>query len=249
MADAWTSKLDAFLDGELSPDEMSALDAHVRTCPACAADVLGRTQLKRAVQQSGRLYSPSTELRQRVHQIVGTRQRAVWHWQVAALATVVLIFAVAFLIQSRRDHRALPQIDSEIADLHVAALASSNPVDVVSSDRHTVKPWFEGKIPFTFNLPELRDSDFTLVGGRVTYLRQTPGAHLIFQLRKHRLSVLIFQDRAEFRALPSDARPRQQAAFNVESWTQGGLRYFVIGDTTADDIHRLADLLRGSESS
>ena len=63
---------------------------------------------------------------------------------------------------------------SELVDLHVATLASSNPIDVVSSDRHTVKPWFEGKIPFTFNLPELQNSPFTLVGGRVSYLNQSP---------------------------------------------------------------------------
>ena len=69
---------------------------------------------------------------------------------------------------------------SELADLHVATLASSNPVDVVSTDRHTVKPWFAGKIPFTFNLPELQDSPFVLVGGRVSYLTNRRGRSLFF---------------------------------------------------------------------
>ena len=84
---------------------------------------------------------------------------------------------------------------SELADLHVATLASANPVDVVSTDRHTVKPWFAGRIPFTFNLPELQDSPFTLVGGKVSYLNQSPGAELIYRVRQHQISVFIFQEK------------------------------------------------------
>ena len=88
------------------------------------------------------------------------------------------------------------QVFSEIADLHVATLASSSPVDVISTDRHTVKPWFQGKIPFAFDLPELQNSEFSLLGGRMTYLDQTPGAHLIYDVRKHHISVFVFQERS-----------------------------------------------------
>jgi anti-sigma factor RsiW len=116
-------------------------------------------------------------------------------------------------------------------------------VDVLSTDRHTVKPWFQGKIPFTFNLPELQGSEFTLLGGRVTYLAQTPGAHLIYQFRKHQISVFIFQDRGEETAsLPSG--PMHTLSFTVESWAQNGLRYFVVGDAGAADIQALSQLLR-----
>jgi anti-sigma factor RsiW len=135
-----------------------------------------------------------------------------------------------------------------LADLHVAALASATPVDVISSDRHTVKPWFQGKIPFSFNLPELQGSQFTLLGGRVTYFAQTPGAHLIYQLRKHEISVFIFQDRAfESRGEEAADLPGGLAhalSFNVENWSQNGLRYFVVGDVSADDIQALSKLLR-----
>jgi len=137
------------------------------------------------------------------------------------------------------------QVYSELADLHVSALASSTPVDVLSTDRHTVKPWFQGKIPFTFNLPELQGSDFSLVGGRVTYFEQTPGAHLIYQLRKHDISVFIFPDRGlEIPIAPPG--PVQVLSFNLESWTQDGLRYFVLGDASVADIDALSKLLRSS---
>src|SRR4029077_14057444 len=138
------------------------------------------------------------------------------------------------------------QVFSEIADLHVATLASSSPVDVNSTDRHTVKPWFQGRIPFAFNLPELQSSEFSLLGGRMTYLEQTPGAHLIYDVRKHHISVFVFQERS----LPAKLRDRAslpgKLSFNIETWSQGGLRYFVIGDASAADIDSLAKLFRAT---
>jgi anti-sigma factor RsiW len=142
-----------------------------------------------------------------------------------------------------RENSRRQRVYSELADLHVAALASATPVDVLSTDRHTVKPWFAGKLPFTFNLPELQGSEFTLLGGRVTYLAQTPGAHLIYQVRKHEISVFIFQDRGqETEALPSG--PLKALSFSIENWTQNGLRYFMVGDVGPDDIRALSKLFR-----
>jgi anti-sigma factor RsiW len=120
---------------------------------------------------------------------------------------------------------------------------------VVSTDRHTVKPWFQGKIPFTFNLPELSNSEFTLLGGRVVYLEQTPGAQLIFQVRKHEISVFIFQDGAVNPALREASGPLRHVSFNLQSWSDKGLRYFVIGDASGDDIRNLADLLKNAAKS
>ena len=98
----------------------------------------------------------------------------------------------------------------------MATLASANPVDVISTDRHTVKPWFEGKIPFTFNLPELEGSPFALVGGRVSYLNQSPGAELIFRVRQHQISVFIFQERG-FTEVRDDRGVRTAASFGMRS--------------------------------
>ena len=136
------------------------------------------------------------------------------------------------------------QIVSELADLHVSALASATPVDVISSDRHTVKPWFEGKIPFTFNLPELQGTSFELLGGRVSYLEQSPGAELDLKTRKHQISVFIFQDRAVPAGISANADAR---SFHIENWKQGELRYFAIGDVGTDDLRGLRDLLENAK--
>lgn len=242
----WRGQLDAYLDGELDSAQASALGAHLRGCAGCAADALGRVQMKRSVQMAGNRYAPSAELRNRIAKSVATKPRREtgWYWKILAVpAVLVLIVSVAVNLYVGRQNARRQRVYSELADLHVTALASAAPVDVVSTDRHTVKPWFQGKIPFSFNLPELQGSEFTLLGGRVTYLAQTPGAHLIYQVRKHEVSVFIFQDREEEKAsLPSG--PVHALSFNVENWTQNGLRYFVVGDVSAEDIQALSRLLR-----
>jgi len=148
------------------------------------------------------------------------------------------------IVQQERRLVRKSQVVSELVDLHVATLASSTPVDVVSTDRHTVKPWFAGKIPFTFNLPELQGSPFELVGGRVSYLEQSAGAELIFRVRKHQISAFIFQDRAVPPDFPASADAR---SFHLESWKQGDLRYFVIGDASAEDLRALRNLLENAK--
>ena len=236
----WRGKLDAYLDGELEPGEARTLGAHLQGCAACSADALGRVQLKRSVQRAGKRYAANSALRSQIAKSIGIKprreSRGLW-WILAVPAALVLILSVTVNLYVGRDTARRQRVYSELADLHVAALASTMQVDVVSSDRHTVKPWFQGKIPFSFNLPELQGTEFTLLGGRVTYLAQTPGAHLIYQIRKHEVSVFIFQDRAfedrgEETSSPASG-PIRALSFNVENWTQNGLRYFVIGDVGA----------------
>jgi len=141
--------------------------------------------------------------------------------------------------RSSRNH-----VFSEIADLHVETLASSSPVDVVSTDRHTVKPWFQGRIPFAFNLPEIQNTGFTLLGGRMTYLDQAPGAHLIYDVRKHHISVLVFQERLLPAYLGENSVSPKNQPFTLETWNRGGLRYFAIGDASPSDIDGLVKLFK-----
>jgi len=247
--ETWKAKLDTYLDGELGEEEMRRFDAHLRSCSSCAADTLTRVQMKRAVQTAGKRFAPSAEFRRRIQQSVAAKTQRSFRlvWVFAAAAAVIIMAAALTSIyvttRSGRDH-----VYSEIADLHVATLASASPVDVISTDRHTVKPWFQGKIPFAFNLPELQNSEFTLLGGRMTYLDQTPGAQVIYELRKHRISVFVFQERSLPASLDQNSFSPKSQPFNMETWSQGGLRYFVIGDASAGDIDNLAKLFKAAAS-
>ena len=157
-----------------------------------------RTEANRSIWP-GRSSLPDPEFRKRIQSSISPKPSGRrWGWIVEAGAALRrhpagdLRFA-----WSGCGSRSVSKLVGELTDLHVATLASANRVDVVSSDRHTVKPWFQGKVPFTFNVPELQGSPFELLGGKVTYLDQNPGAELLFTVRKHVLSVFIFKDSPE----------------------------------------------------
>jgi anti-sigma factor RsiW len=252
VCDAWTEKLDAYLDGELPAAEARALGEHLRGCAACAAESLRRVQQKRAIQFAGQKFKPDPAFRARIEKSIAARRPAGWRrlWFPALAGAMALLIVGTVFVNRERDRRSEQRLLSEVADLHVATLASANPVDVVSTDRHTVKPWFAGKIPFTFNLPELQDSPFTLLGGKMSYLNQSPGAELIFRVRQHQISVFIFQERAfEERSLDNlrrDDAAHTVLAFNVRSWSHNGLRYFVISDASPQDLDKLSDLIKAA---
>jgi anti-sigma factor RsiW len=246
--DLWRAKIEAYADGELPAAEQAAFDAHLPNCAACAADALARVQMKRAMATAGKKFTPSAEFRQRIEKQISSRPKSsrlkAWLPGLAVAAAVLVIaLAAGNRWMASQERRTL----GEIADLHVATLASGTPVDVVSTDRHTVKPWFAGKLPFTFNLPELQGTPYTLIGGRVTYLHQTPGAQLLFQVRQHRISVFIFQDRPglDFTSGANGSVSRQ-LSFNMESWSEGGLRYVAISDVDSGSLRQLCDLLKAA---
>jgi len=190
--DSASEMLDAYLDGELYPDTSAALRGHLNGCTRCSAKVADIARLQRALRVARGHFASSAEFRQRIQQQVARSRRRTWilPWVPMAGAAAAMVLFVFLWVGHRQTSDAI----AEIADLHFNALASTNQVDVVSTDRHTVKPWFQGKIPFTFNLPEFGGTDFTLVGGRLVYFHQQPGAQLIVSMRQHKISVLIFQE-------------------------------------------------------
>jgi anti-sigma factor RsiW len=249
VCESWNAQLDSYLDGELSEAEMRSVDRHVRSCHLCSVDTVTRVQMKRRIHLAGNRFTPSSLFRKRVRQAIAPKpQRSPSRvWVLAGAAALILVIGAltSTYVGTLGD---AGQVFSEIADLHVATLASSSPVDVISTDRHTVKPWFQGKIPFAFNLPELQNSEFSLLGGRMTYLHQTPGAHLIYDARKHHISVFVFQEASLPARFEENLVSQKKLGFNMETWSRGGFRYFVIGDASADDINNLAILFKTTDS-
>lgn len=248
VCEAWTEKLDAYFDGEVPAEEARALNEHLRGCANCAAEGLRKVQQKRAIQAAGQRFTPDPAFRARIQKSIAVPRPSPWprHWlPVFLTAAAALLLAGTFFLTVQHDRRSEQQLLSELVDQHVATLASANPVDVVSTDRHTVKPWFEGKIPFTFNLPELQGSPFVLAGGKVNYVSQSPGAELIFRVRQHQISVFIFQERG-LRETRENEAVRTALSFEVRTWRHNGLRYFVIGDASAQDLDKLSELIKAA---
>jgi anti-sigma factor RsiW len=249
--DSWQPKISGYVDAELPEREMRAMDAHLRECSACAAEALRQVQLKLATKLAARRYTPSSQFRRKMAgQAAASRPaRGRWGWAPLLALTAILLVVAGSLWNRTSQQAQSHQLLAELTDLHVANLAASSPVDVVSSDRHTVKPWFQGKLPFSFNLPELAGSPFTLVGGRLTYLDHEPGAHLIYDLGAHHLSVFVFRDQPELaHAFSPQEGSRDVLNFHVDSWSTDGLRYFAVGDASDESIQKLISMWKKASS-
>lgn len=243
--EVWSERLDAYVDGESSPEGDRAIEAHLRDCSDCAREALGRMRLKRATQAAAMRFAPPPELRLRIEKSLRqtSRRGLALAWRPALLAlAAVLLAAVALSLLSLRSG-ARENEAAELIDLHVATLASANPVDVISTDRHTVKPWFQGKLPFSFNLPEFAGTEFRLIGGRVAYVGGRPAAQMLFAAGKHEISVFLEQGDGKGRELDAAMRAK---GFAVETWQAGGMRCEVVGDAAPGDEHALSELMRAA---
>lgn len=235
--------LGAYLDGELPSEKTAEVREHIATCPRCSLELAELSRMQRSIRAARDRFAPAPEFRRKIQQQIAAPRRRLWSasWIPATIALAAMLLIAFLWIGDSHRSDAL----AEVTDLHVNAIASSNPVDVVSTDRHTVKPWFAGKIPFSFNLPEFAGTDYTLVGGRLVYFHQQPGAQLIVGLRQHRISVLVFQESPELaRAFSGFNGVQHRNAFAMDTWTSQGLRFVVISDADLAAISKLSQLFK-----
>jgi anti-sigma factor RsiW len=240
----WREKIGLYVDGELEPGAEQAVAGHLQNCADCSSAVIEQQALKKAVRVAGKRYTAPPELYASVQRQMRPKESAApwlrWSAIVASMATVAVL-AFALLARPSASGATVDQL----IDQHVMMLASANPVDVISSDKHTVKPWYQGKLPFTFNPPELtKDSPFTLIGGKLTYAQHAPGAELVYQVRQHKMSVFIFQAR-DVQGAPAAGNQ----AFVVNGWQQNGLQYYIVTDAAREDADRLRALLQDANRS
>lgn len=238
----WREKIGLYVDGELEPGLEQAVAGHLQSCTNCSAAVLEQQALKKAVRVAGKRFTAPPELYASVQkQMRPEKGSALWlkpwlKWSAIAASTFLLAVVTFALLSRPSESNATV---AQLIDQHVSMLASTNPVDVISSDKHTVKPWFQGKLPFTFNPPELAaGSPFTLVGGKLVYAQHAPGAELVYQVRQHKISVFIFQAR-DVHGEPS----ANNQTFVVNGWQQGGMQYYIVTDASREDADRLRALL------
>jgi anti-sigma factor RsiW len=225
----WTSEdVERFAGREGSPD-----DGHLQECVRCANAVLAASQMKLAVREAMSVGAAPASLRARLTTQAPVRSPRPW-WLAMAAALAIVVLASPFLWRLR-SQPALP----ELADLHVTMLASANPVDVLSTDRHTVKPWFEGRVPFAVPVPELASTPFRLIGGRVVYWRGSQVAYLLVGKGAHRISVFVF--------------PRESAPVNLGSplstvstlsWSDDALLFVAVADVPQSDLVQLREAFK-----
>jgi anti-sigma factor RsiW len=243
--------LSAFIDGELPAAESQAVQQHLAGCHSCALRVLSAMQLKAATARAGQRFAPPPDALGRLTaQLQSTPPRKTARlytfrpiaWTALAAAIVVAVSLLGW----RQIHQS-NALAAELLDQHLATLSSGASPQVISTDRHTVKPWFQGKLPFSFNLPEPNalPADTTLKGADLAYLDDQPAALLLFAIHKHEVSVFVTQ-RAGSPILTS--LPRARSGFAIHSASTRDLRMVAVSDVNPADLDALVDALVRAQS-
>jgi len=232
-----------FVDDEL--DVRSALDVegHLARCAACAQEKSEITALRDTVRERLPRFDPPAGLEDRLFGAVAHRQhpkrRIPWRGAALVAAAACATFVATTTLRPGREGGA-----EESVDAHVRSLQAQHLTDVASSDQHTVKPWFQGRLDFAVPARDFADQGFALVGGRLDVLAGQPAAALVYRRRQHVLNLFV--------AKASGDEPRSNFSlrgYRVSTWAQDGLRYRLVSDVPAAESDELISLVRGAGSA
>ncbi len=232
-----------YLDGEL--DVVSSLDVerHLELCGACARTRSAYDALRGALQDPGLRYAPTPRLRRRL-EAVARRERPIrrvaWPWLVFAAAVPLVI---ALLLWPRRNAEVF--MADQVLASHIRSMLPGHLTDVLSSDRHTVKPWFAGRLDFSPPVPDFTDRGFPLAGGRLDYVNHSPAAALVYRSGAHIINVFIWPERSRASGLSLGGEGGvTYQGFNLVHWKNQDLTYWAVSDVSMRELRRFARLFQ-----
>ena len=230
----------AVVDGELSAADEHAAQEHLNGCHACALKVIAAGRLKSATARAGHNFTPSADALARLTAIARQnppKPAKVISIRPIAWSAAAALLLIALLLGGSRVLRRSDALSAEILDQHLAALSDAAAPQVISTDRHTVKPWFQGKLPFSFNIPEANalPSETNLIGGDLAYVSGRPTALLLFTIHKHHVSVFVSQAGTA----PDFVRLSDRAGFHLAKTRNAGLEIIGISDVNAAELNAL----------
>lgn len=246
------SIIDRFLDGALEPKPAAALEAHLAQCAQCARVYENHRALQaRLYADPGLRYSAPAELKARLRAslaqgvraqpaTVFARMRINRPWlSVAVFALVIPLVSMSTLWFVRL--KGAQVMTQEIVASHVRSLLPGNVlIAVASSDRHTVKPWFAGKLDFSPPVADFAQEDFTLIGGRLDYLAGRTVATLVYRHRLHVITAFIWPKMRSSMAMGS----REYQGYNLRYWSDNAMNYWLISDLSGAELSHFEELLR-----
>jgi anti-sigma factor RsiW len=240
------SVLHGYLDRELDPSLSQQCEQHLEECPACGK-ALAEHRTIQAEMKADFLYFKAPEgLRDRLRASLKKQYRAKplrFPWRsVAAAACVVFcvglgaVLARFLLVSSVQD-----RLTQEVASAHIRSLQAKHIVDVPSSDRHEVKPWYNGKLDFSPPTPDLEKEGFPLVGGRLDYLDGRPVAALVYRRREHLINLFVWPSA---RPESADVQSETRQGYHLFHWANAGMTYWIVSDLNPTELNELAMRLR-----
>jgi anti-sigma factor RsiW len=225
--------LHAYADGELDAGNVLSLESHLTACPACAGELAAIGQVKETLADARPGWPAPEGLAARIDAAFQAdlapaprRGPSLENWAlsgaIAALAASLAVFA--FLPRG-------PSLENQLVEAQVRSLQAQHLTDVATSDRHTVKPWFNGKIDFAPPVVDLASDGYPLVGGRLDHLDGHPAAALVFRRRAHVINLFVWPGEA-----PAAPMVEKREGYSLVRWGAGGLDFWAVSDVESADL-------------
>ena len=239
--------LHAYLDGELDLVRQVEFEEHLRSCDACSRIHQAQLALRSALKSDEMYFQAPAHLARKVRMATQPAERKTWlprvrmlDWfgaAIAAAAVVLAIFVSPVLL--RRSPK--EQVARDVVSAHIRSLMPGHLTDMPSSEHHTVKPWFAGKLDFSPPVPDLSEEGFLLVGGRLDYAADRPVAALVYRKGGHVINLFAWPSVSTHEsAEAADARQ----GYNLFSWTSGKTNCWAISDLNVSELRQFAGLVR-----
>jgi anti-sigma factor RsiW len=229
--------ISALLDDELDAANARDLEQHLKTCPGCAGEFAALQSLREHLAEADLAEPAPKRLHAAVEAMieaeVAPKRRTGRVWPLAGLGGFAA--GAAASVAALTLLPAAPMLEAQLVDDHVRSTLGAHLVDVETSDRHTVKPWFNGKIDFAPPVVDLAPQGFPLVGGRVDYLQGRVVAALVYRRNKHVINVFIRPEHGGLSLPPG----RSRDGYNLVRWSEGGLEFWAVSDVERGELEAL----------
>jgi anti-sigma factor RsiW len=236
------------LDKEIDLVRAVEIEKHLEGCAACNAVYSQETAMRSAIRERASYYAAPQRLEARIRaalpkqgkKAIDYRQPSLnWLGFAASMAfAVVITWGVALHFNAASEDELLTE---EIISGHVRSLMENHLADVASSDQHTVKPWFNGKLDFSPEVLDLTTQGFPLIGGRLDYINNRPVAALVYGHRKHFINLFIWPEESREKSL---VRTKTKQGYNLIHWKDSGMVFWAVSDLQEKELMQFASLLQ-----
>jgi anti-sigma factor RsiW len=236
------SLLEPFLDEELDAPQRAQVAEHLARCASCAEMHAQLLELRTAIRSQAPYYRAPAGLRERIRFSVrqaGRPADGTWRW-IAIAAAILLVVSAAWNVALFRSHNSSANVIAQnVLSSHVRSLIGAHLLDVPSTDRHTVKPWFNGKLDFSPDVRDFAAQGFPLIGGRVDYVGDRQVAALVYQRRQHVINLFTWPS-----AAPDSPAELMRNGYHVIHWNSAGMAWWAVSDLNADELRQFEGLYR-----
>jgi anti-sigma factor RsiW len=246
--------LHALLDGELDAGHAREVEDHIAGCPACTAKLKAYREMSTAIAGADLHYAAPASLRRRIEASLPqpqtrmptgapSRRSVLRGFAMGSAASAIAATGLVAIVLRNDDQQ---RIESEIVSAHLRSLQAGHLTDVISTDQHTVKPWFNGRLDVSPPVIDLTAQGFTLIGGRLDYVDARAIGAIVYRRRQHVINLFVAQT-----ANTESRSPKMETiqGFNIRRWSDRGLNYWAVSDLAADELAEFGDKFEAAMKS